>query len=257
MLLLTACSHRNEADPVISSLFESPPVASTESTDATPGVSAPITPAALTPSPLPQLPLNVTFTGYEFNDDAKKIYIKTIYIDSFEFEKNSIGYNLALLVEKDTNTLDEWLRKSAADYPATEDNYVTYGLTSIPEITENTFEYFSMYMDFYTYSGGAHGNLERYAYTYSSDGTYISDFTKLLTANVTVKDVETEINRQIKARIAGGDPVFYKDSVSLTDFDEYPPFFIRNGILVIFYQTYDIAPYVIGIPEFEMPSSIF
>lgn len=254
-LLFTACSRVDVSSPDITSTYDSP--ASSESPVSTNAVPTHNPSDVITPSSLPPLPLNIIFSEYVFNDDSKKIYIKTNYIDSSKFEKNSIGFNLALIVESDTNAFDEWLRKAADEYPATEDNYVSYGLTSIPAITENSSEYFSMYMDFYTYSGGAHGNVERYAYTFKKEGNLINDFTELLKSGVDSTTVEAEINRQIKARIDGGDPVFYNDSVSFSHPNEYPSFFIRNGTLVLYYQTYDIAPYVIGIPEFEMPPSIF
>lgn len=209
------------------------------------------------PSKTPQLPINIDFEEYEYNDDDAKLYIKTNYLVTDNFETESIGTSLAEDIKNDTDSLDEWIRTQSVELPATDENYIRYGVTSIPEVTENSADFISLYIDYYVYTGGAHGNVTRTAYTYSSDGIRLINFLKLLNDGITLENVEIEINKQIKSIIEDMGPAFYNESIAFGDMDNLPQFYIKDGSMVIYFQSYEIAAYAYGIPEFIMPSEIF
>lgn len=209
------------------------------------------------PSKSPQLPLNIEFSEYEFNDDDKRLYIKSNSLENQNYDIGSIGDLLSKDIKSDTDPLDEFIRAQSVEFPATDENYVSYGLTTIPSIMENSEEFISLYIDYYTYTGGAHGNIERIAYTYSKEGIKHSNFMDLVNNGVTKNDIESEINQQIAIIIEDMGPAFFQETISLESFDPLPSFYLIDGQMVIYFQTYDIAPYAYGIPEFTMPPEIF
>ncbi|MCD6322152.1 MAG: DUF3298 and DUF4163 domain-containing protein, partial [Clostridiales bacterium] len=204
-----------------------------------------------------QLPLNIEFSEYEFNDDDKRLYIKTNYLDEKKYKAGSIGAKLSHDINNDTDLLDEFIRTQSVEFPATYDNYIGYSLITIPNITENSEEFISLYIDYYTFTGGAHGNIERIAYTYLKDGTSPGSFMELVNDRVTINDVESEINKQMAQIIEDMGHAFFSDTMSLESIDPLPSFYIKDGQMVIYLQAYEIAPYAYGFPEFTMPPEIF
>ncbi len=164
---------------------------------------------------------------------------------------------MASQIINDTGIYYNLIKSMSEEAPATSENHLSYGLTIMTEITNNSSEYLSLYVDYYTYSGGAHGNFERISYNYSSAGYRITDFSEILNTGITTADVEAEINKQISAIIEDMGPAFYEDSITFNTSHKLPLFYIKDGALVIYYQTYDIAPYAYGLPMFEMPPEIF
>ena len=212
-----------------------------------------------TPEPIIVLPIEVILTEYEFNDDEARLYIKMAYPDITAYEEGSAGHKLAEDVFRDTKEYDVWIRSMAEQYPFGKDqpSALSYGFTSIPEVWHNGTDYFSMTVIYHTYTGGAHGSAELISYNYDKYGNRITDFNGILNRGITQYDVEAAINRQMQQIIEDMGHAFYKDTLSFSELESLPSFFIRDGKMVIYFQQYEIAAYAYGIPMFEMPSSIF
>ena len=128
-----------------------------------------------------------------------------------------------------------------------------YTLDMNYQITYNSGCITSLYMDTYTYMGGAHQELERISDTWDfSTGRqlHLDDISAL--TPTALNGLQTSVERQIAERLKES-PVSY--------FEDYPyllrnkfnqnHFFLRPGYIVIYYQQYEIAPYATGIPEFS------
>ena len=130
-----------------------------------------------------------------------------------------------------------------------------YEFLYVYRITYNRRCITSLYTDQYSYLGGAHGNTVRESRTWDfSTGKQLnlSDFfpdNPRFTESI-FKAVEQQIAAEEKNR---PDTFFDNYATLLRDSFNINSFYLSPGGIVIYYQQYDIAPYVRGIPEFFLP----
>ena len=221
--------------------------------------STPTPVQTLTPSPVPVpfVPVEFKISLFELNDDNQRLYIKTEYIDPFEFGSGTLERAVSESIHTEMYENIDWIKAAAKEYPATEENFISYGLTSFLNITQNDGSFLSIYVDYYTYAGGAHGNLTRIPFVYDREGNKYEDLESILSPGTTLSDVEDEINIQMKKIAEENGPMFYEDSISFDELNTPPYFYIRGDRLIVYFQTYEIAPYAAGIQEFTMPEGFF
>ena len=128
-----------------------------------------------------------------------------------------------------------------------------YTLDMNYQITYNSGCITSLYMDTYTYMGGAHQELERISDTWDfSTGKqlHLDDISALTPA--ALNGLQTSVERQIADRLKESPGSYFEDYPYLlrNKFNQNH-FFLRPGYIVIYYQQYEIAPYATGIPEFS------
>ncbi len=111
----------------------------------------------------------------------------------------------------------------------------------------------SLYFDKYEFAGGAHGITTRDSQTWN-----INDSKMLLLGQLygcsgeytayIIKIIEQEANKK---------PDLYFNTFKALITDKFNPsnFYCRTASLIIYYQIYDIAPFVGGIVEFSIPYS--
>lgn len=112
----------------------------------------------------------------------------------------------------------------------------------------------SLYVDYYQYTGGAHGSTVRCGYNYD-----------LKTGrNVSLKDLfktdynyQKIINEYIKEAINKAPEMYFSDDMGFNGIAADQSFYVQNGVLTIYFGQYEIAPYAAGIPEFKLPLSLF
>jgi hypothetical protein len=264
ILLLTACFKNADDTPTETPpVMTGPLVTETPSPTPAPAPTPTRTPRPTpTPKPTPEpdttLPIEIEEINFELIDDDYRLNIKTQYPDPSIYEERSTGSKLAADILNDTGLYYDWIKDISVEAPATDENMLSYGLTTIMEVTNNDSWYLSVYVDYYIYTGGAHGNVERISYNYSNDGYRTIRFEDLLNDGITAADVEAEINRQMKVITEEwGALPFFNESISFDEMSKLPRFYIQNGKMVIYFQTYEIAAYAYGIPMFEMPPEIF
>lgn len=115
----------------------------------------------------------------------------------------------------------------------------------------------SLFLQKYKYTGGAHGNMKQYAFSYSLDTQEEIELKSLYPKCVDYKKVIKEnIKKTIAHEMKQGKGIFFDDYDKLVDkkFDKCNFYFAQKG-LHIFFNEYDIAPYVAGIPTFLLPYS--
>lgn len=139
-------------------------------------------------------------------------------------------------------------------------NYPFHGYASYMEykITYNQNCYFSVYIDKYEYTGGAHGTTLR-----TSDNWNLCTGMHLSLQNIFSPSIKyrkliiNEILKQADQEYQKNPGIYFEDyqTLIIKNFDQNSFYFSQNGI-TFYYQQYDIAPYSTGIVEFTIPYSL-
>lgn len=122
-------------------------------------------------------------------------------------------------------------------------------------ITWNTGCVTSLYVEEYTYMGGAHGSTVRTSDTWNFTTGRRIQLTDLYSHDIMIRKkilvwIENKISEMLKISPATFFDDYAKrlqDTLNLNSF-----YLVPNGI-VIYFQQYDIAPYVARFPEFLLP----
>lgn len=113
----------------------------------------------------------------------------------------------------------------------------------------------SLYMDAYTYMGGAHGETKRTSDTWDFNTgarLQLSDIYPLTAHNL--NNLYTAMEQQAAGRLKSEPGSYFDDYESLLQNSFNPDsYYLQPGRLVIYYQQYDVAPYSTGLPEFYLP----
>ena len=133
--------------------------------------------------------------------------------------------------------------------------FLYYEFLMTYKITFNSGCITSLYIEQYTYMGGAHGSTTRMSDTWDfTTGRHIQ-LTDLYAYDPDLKDkllmwIEYQISKLLKASPAS----FFDDYTMLVrnTFNPNSFYLVPHGI-VIYFQQYDIAPYAAGLPEFLLP----
>lgn len=112
----------------------------------------------------------------------------------------------------------------------------------------------SLYIDYYQYTGGAHGVTTRKSYNIDETTGDILTLKDLFNSEYNYKD---KIDSNIKNEINKNSDIYFTGKEGFNGIDEKTKFYIEDGNLVIYYGQYEIAPYATGIPEFRMPINMF
>ena len=148
-----------------------------------------------------------------------------------------------------TDAKDQYNYAKSAGYPIRAyEALVTY------TVTYNLGCVFSLYFDQYEFTGGAHGNTVRHAENWELVQPTLMPLSSLFPPGT---DYERRILAAIQQRIqaqASSDPIFFPDYAKLIKqyFESSQYYLVPDG-MYIFYQLYQIAPYVLGIPTFQIP----
>lgn len=112
----------------------------------------------------------------------------------------------------------------------------------------------SLYVDYYTYTGGAHGLTDRRPYNFSLQQGGRLELADLFRAGYDYRGV---INQEIAARIAADPSIYFPGDMGFKSIRDDQGFYLRDGQLVVYFSQYEIAPYATGIPEFAIPLARF
>lgn len=129
-----------------------------------------------------------------------------------------------------------------------------YEIVSQFTLTYNYQNYISLYIDEYIYQGGAHGNTLRTSQTWNIVDEKVIKLSQWFRNPNYVSELIDNINQQIEQNIKNGNNIYFEDYCCLTSKNfRVENYYLKNGLIYIFYQQYDIAPYSSGILNFEIP----
>lgn len=116
----------------------------------------------------------------------------------------------------------------------------------------------SLYMEQYTFMGGAHGSTTRTSDTWNFATGERIQLKNLYAYDPMYKDkILVRIREQISELLKTSPSSFFDDYTKLLQntFNPNSFYLLPNGV-VIYFQQYDIAPYASGLPEFLLPYRI-
>lgn len=132
-----------------------------------------------------------------------------------------------------------------------------YGAYMEYKITYNENCHFSLYVDKYEFTGGAHGTTVRTSDNWDlCTGMHLS-LNNILNPYKNNRQIITdEILRQAEYNYEKNQGIYFEDYQGLIfrNFNENSFYLTQKGI-TFYYQQYDIAPYATGIVEFTVPYS--
>lgn len=112
----------------------------------------------------------------------------------------------------------------------------------------------SMYVDYYFYSGGAHGMTDRHAYNYDLETGKTLSLKDLFMPGYEFKKM---IDEAIAAEINQRPDDFFPAEYGFQGIAAEQNYYLQNDTLVIYFNQYEIAPYAAGIQEFRIPLQDF
>lgn len=114
----------------------------------------------------------------------------------------------------------------------------------------------SFYVDYYRFTGGAHGMTERKSFNYDLRTGVRLSLSDMFSKNVDYeKVILEEINSVIKKELEEDPHVYFQDQLDTLNYNK--GFYLTENELIIYFQLYEIAPYYRGIVEFHIDRSIF
>lgn len=118
----------------------------------------------------------------------------------------------------------------------------------------NNAKLISIYNDYYEYLGGAHGNTIRTSYTVDKQNVRLLILQDLFTKDSNYKDI---INKEIVRQINLEPDIYFNSGKDFKGIKYNQDYYLNGENLIIYYQLYEIAPYVAGIREFKIPLKMF
>lgn len=160
-----------------------------------------------------------------------------------------INNNILPKVEEAEKTSKEYFGSQGQEKPT-----FPYEIYSRYTITQDNNLLLSLYNDYYEYLGGAHGITIRTSYTIDKEKESLLTLKELFVPGYSYSDI---INKKIKEEIIKNPDNYFDSGKAFNGINENQSFYIEGDNLVIYYQLYDIAPYVFGFPEFKIPLKLF
>ncbi|MFC5469276.1 stalk domain-containing protein [Cohnella suwonensis] len=135
-----------------------------------------------------------------------------------------------------------------------DDSYVPvnpYAFEGDYTVTYNEKGKLSLYVDYYIYTGGAHGSTVRTTYTFD---LATGDIVPLKDAAGGNADYVNVINAKIKSRIKS---LGFELMVPFKTIEPDRDYFLKHNGIVVYFGQYEYLPYAAGMPEFEVPFADF
>lgn len=152
-------------------------------------------------------------------------------------------------------TLYQQAVENAKYIPKNQPPFHSYEFISEFHITYNNKCISSLYIDEYTFMGGAHGSTRRSSDTWDfSTGQPIHLKDLFPEDSSFPESILENIRGQIAGQLAAAPSSYFENYKSLVK-DNFcmDCFYLIPGSVVIYFQQYDIAPYASGIPQFLIP----
>lgn len=133
--------------------------------------------------------------------------------------------------------------------------FLPYEAIGTYEITYNQNCVISLYYDKYEITGGAHGNTVRCSDTWSMKSGNMLNIANFFSRCTNYRNyILAEIRSQIEKQIECGDNYYFDDWENLIcQYFDKNSFYLTPEGVNIYYQLYEIAPYVAGIISFTIP----
>lgn len=198
--------------------------------------------------------MNVNIVDKVYN--LKNEYLN-INVTVPQIEIKDCNEKVILINEKIIKWTEDWMNdvKQIADsyYKNQTKPLIPYELFSDYKVTNNM-NIVSFYIDYYQFTGGAHGATTRIAYNVDCKTGKQLQIQDLFKEGYDFKSIiDNEIIKQINKK----PDEYFKDKDGFNGIDNKVKFYVKDNEIVIYYGEYEIAPYASGLPEFTIDTNIF
>lgn len=128
--------------------------------------------------------------------------------------------------------------------------YHTYEIVSRFNQYFTTPDILSFYVDYYTYTGGAHGMTDRVAYNFDLNTGRELALSDLFAPGT---DYCAIINERVRSLIRLDPEPYFEGDSGFKGIKADQRFYLENGSLMVYFLQYEIAPYAAGIRTFPIP----
>jgi predicted secreted protein len=129
-----------------------------------------------------------------------------------------------------------------------------YELVSKYQVNYLSEKLMSLYVDYYQFTGGAHGNTDRRPYNFDLTTGQELALKDLFKDNY---DYKTVIDKEVSQQISTNADQYFSGDLGFKGIGDAQKYYLEDGFLVVYFSQYEIAPYVAGFPEFKIPLSQF
>lgn len=119
-------------------------------------------------------------------------------------------------------------------------------------VTYNEQDKLSLYVDYYVYTGGAHGITNRIGYTFDLTSGEQLSLQDAAGGNAAYVDL---INTSIQRQLDAGAYQFMEPFETIDPAEQ--GFFLKHDAVVVYFGVYEYTAYAEGIPEFPVPFTAF
>lgn len=185
----------------------------------------------------------VSIVGARWVQEGINRSIKSQISEFYRYASGTL-YRMAVQEYKDSQT---------HDFP-----FRPYDAVLKYEVTYNEDCHLSMYRDQYEFTGGAHGNTVRASDTWNLESGRRVPLSRFFRFGQNYrKIVLDEILRQADEQMANGTGIFFDDyRILIRKYFNPASFYLTPSGLDVYFQQYEIAPYVAGIVTFTVPYEI-
>lgn len=158
------------------------------------------------------------------------------------------------------NLSDEWFNRLATEtkqqvidtMPLESEHFTVYTTDLSFEVTYNDKGVLSILQLEYINNGGVHPSSFRSSYTFDLETG--SPLGILDIMNGTEEEIRAMVSDGFFAQIKANRSFFYEEAKKMiSDGKAYDGFYLNDEAVVFYYQTYAIAPYASGYPEYSVP----
>jgi hypothetical protein len=195
--------------------------------------------------------LSIVTETISTNEQSLLIHYPVITAYTNKASQNKINDFLKKEAEAYAASGEDAIFKAALDNKGIQANNPALSFTGTYTITYNEQDTLSLYVDYYSYLGGAHGITERASYTFD-----LLTGNELRLEDVTSNNVnyDTIINASIRQQIKA------RKLLLISPFDGIKPdrsFYLKHDGVVIAFGQYEYTSYAEGMPEFVIPFTAF
>lgn len=185
----------------------------------------------------------------QFVSDKFKLFIRKL---NLHYKAEASLFQRAQIAKLYQTAIDDYEYSVANGFPIRPyEVFVEYTVTYNQNCT------LSLYFDRYEYTGGAHGMTYRKSDTWDLRKGRRMDLMDFFPGKKDfIKYVQLKINSQIEADLKENKGMFFEDYTTLVKENFHSNnFYLTDQGVVIYFQLYEIAPYVSGIQIFTLPFS--
>ena len=167
---------------------------------------------------------------------------------------NIYNYQKAIALQNECEK-ELFERAKQAYEESIKNNYpiITFEVIKICTITYNYAPIISLICDEYRFEGGAHGNTIRTSQNWNLKEQKQIPLQNWFNNPNYVSALITNINEQINRNIENGNNIYFENYCCLTSQNfRVENYYIKDSLINIYYQQYDIAPYSSGIITFTI-----